>query len=364
MKPDSNPPLSSPDPEQVEAAAAVWLSLRDRGMTKAETAEFMRWLQQDTRHAEAFNALDRVWREFNRAAAIRPAEAAEPDIDLLAPRARPRRRRPMLVGALAAAAAIALAWVGIQVFDGPRPTAETAVGAFQRLELADGSVVQLNTDSAVRVRFADDARRVELLRGEAYFSVAKDPTRPFTVNAGPVAVRAVGTAFNVRLRPEAVEVLVTKGKVAVRDMTNDRSPQITDPNSAGTASSGNSSPVSSFLLGAGERALVPMSATQTAVTAAPASAVVEPVDEPAIERALAWQERRLEFDATPLSEVVAEFNRYNHHQLVIADPWLAGKQFGGAFRADAYEAFVNLLESSFGVVAEHEDNRTVLHSHR
>lgn len=270
----------------------------------------------------------------------------------------------MLLGALAAAAAFALAWVGFQVFDGPRPTAETAVGAFQRLELADGSVVQLNTDSAVRVRFADDARRVELLRGEAYFSVAKDPTRPFTVNAGPVAVRAVGTAFNVRLRPEAVEVLVTKGKVAVRDMTNDRSPQITDPDSAGTASSGNSSPVSGFLLGAGERALVPMPTTQAAVTATPVSAVVEPVDEPAIERALAWQERRLEFDATPLAEVVAEFNRYNHHQLVIADPWLAGKQFGGAFRADAYEAFVNLLESSFGVVAEREDGRTVLHSHR
>lgn len=353
------------DPEQVEATAAVWLSLRDRGMSESETAEFMRWLQQDARHAETFNALDRVWRDFNRASVIRPAGTAEPDIELLAPRPQPRRRRrPMLVGALAAAAALALAWAGFRVLDGPRPTAETAVGAFHRLELADGSVVQLNTDSAVRVRFAEAERRVELLRGEAFFTVAKDAARPFTVSAGRVAVRAVGTAFNVRLRPEAVEVLVTEGKVAVGDGTVDRGPPATDPHPADTTSGGIPDSASGFLIGAGERALIPNLAPQDSVAAAPVPTVVEPVGAPVIERALAWQERRLEFEATPLSEVVAEFNRYNQHQLVIADPRLAGKQFGGAFRADGHEAFVNLLESSFGVVAERDDGRTVLRSQR
>lgn len=351
MKTDSNPPLPHPDPERVEAEAAVWLSLRDRGMSESETGDFMRWLQQDARHAEAFNALDRVWRDFNRASVIRPVGAAEPDIELLAPRIRPSpRRRPMLVGALAAAAAIALAWTGFQVLAGPRPTAETTVGAFQRLELADGSIVQLNTDSAVNVRYTEAERRVELLRGEAHFTVARNPARPFTVAAGRVAVRAVGTAFNVRLRPEAVEVLVTEGRVQVNDAVR------------GDSLLGRTPENEPALLAQFEKAVIPIVAEQAVSPAV--TAVVEPVSAPVIERTLAWQERRLEFEATPLAEVVAEFNRYNRHQLVIADPRLAGKQFGGAFRADGHEAFVGLLESNFDITAEREDGRTVLRSRR
>lgn len=351
MKTDSTPPLPRPDPEGVEATAAVWLSLRDRGMTEAETAGFMRWLQEDARHAEVFNALDRTWRDFNRATAFRPAGAGEPDAHLLAPRVRPRQRRPMLTGALAAAAAIALAWVAVREFSGARPTAETDIGAFQRLELPDGSVVQLNTDSAVNVRYTDAERRVELVRGEAHFTVAKNSARAFIVSAGGVAVRALGTAFNVRLREQAVEVLVTKGRVQVSDVAK------------GVSLLGGPRPAGPPVLEAGERAVI-TTAPEPAAGSPPPVAVVEPVAPPEIERALAWQERRLEFESTPLAEVVAEFNRYNRHKLVIADPRLASRQFGGAFRADGYEAFVSLLEASFGVAAERGDGRTVLHSRR
>ena len=362
MTTDSTSPLPTNDPERIEATAAVWLSLRDRGMSESETAAFMRWLQQDARHAEAFNALDLVWREFNRAAALRPAAAGEPEAALLDPqprrpfvRLRARwtrsagRRRPMLAGALAAAAALTLAWVGFRAVSGPPPTAVTGVGAFQRLELEDGSVVQLNTDSAVNVRYTPTERRVQLLRGEAHFTVAKNPARPFTVAAGRVAVRAVGTAFNVRLRPEAVEVLVTEGRVEVKDSVR------------GESLLGRTAGAEPAVLTQGERAVIAAVAT---VAAPAATALVEPVSAPVIERTLAWQERRLEFDATPLSEVVAEFNRYNRHQIVIADPRLAAKQFGGNFRADGHEAFVSLLEASFDVVAEREGGRTVLHSRR
>lgn len=364
MKRESDPPPSRLHPVQVEATAAVWLSLRDRGMNESETAEFIRWMQQDARHAETFNLLDRIWRDFNRAAFLRTPGSDEPDIELLAPRPRQRNHRLMFWGVLAAAAACVLVWAGFHAFAPPRPTAETPTGAFQRLELLDGSVVQLNTASAVQVRYTDAERRVKLLHGEAFFAVAKNPNRPFIVDAGGVEVRAVGTAFNVRMRPEAVEVLVTEGKVAVGDRGTDPGLKIAGSNPRGTITPGSSNSPVAFHVDAGERALIPTQAAGFPAVGAPAPIRVEPLGAPMIERALAWQERRLEFEATPLAEVVAEFNRYNRHQLIIADPRLAGKQFGGNFRADGYEAFVNVLESSFGVMAEREDGRTVLRGSR
>jgi transmembrane sensor len=330
------------DPEEIEATAAVWLSLRDRGMTESETAEFMRWLQQSPKHAEIFAELDAVWRDFNRTAALRPTAAtAVPEPELLAPRPRaPIRRRAVRVWApLAAAAAVALAWIGWQGLDAARPTAETAVGAFQKLDLPDGSVVQLNTDSAIKVRYSDHERRIELLRGEAHFDVAKNPARPFVVAANHVAVRAVGTAFNVRLRDDAVDVLVTEGKVQVNDAVKGASllPAVAEQ----------SGPP---LLVQGESVRVKLQ-PETEKAAPPVVAISE-VGAVEMQRALAWQERRLEFEDWPLAEVVAEFNRYNRTKLVIADPALTAKRFSGTFRADAYEPFVRLLEENFGVASE------------
>lgn len=328
------------DPEEIEATAAVWLSLRDRGMTESETAEFMRWLQQSPKHAEIFAELDAVWRDFNRTAALRPA-ASVPEPELLAPRARPRGRgrATRLWAPLATAAAIALAWIGWEGLSAARPTAETEVGAFQKLDLPDGSVVQLNTDSAIKVRYSDHERRVELLRGEAHFDVAKNPARPFIVAANHVAVRAVGTAFNVRLRDDAVDVLVTEGKVQVSDTVKGASllPAVADQ----------SGPP---LLVQGESVRVKLAA-ETEKAAPPVVAVSE-VAAVEMQRALAWQERRLEFEDLPLAEVVAEFNRYNRTKLVIADPALNAKRFSGTFRADAYEPFVRLLEENFSIASE------------
>jgi transmembrane sensor len=343
MKPATNEMPS--DPEAIEATAAVWLSLRDRGLSEGETAEFVRWLQQDARHAEVFAQLDGAWKNFNRLGALRPPGVAEPDIELLAPRPRGRRRWPVALAtaALAAAAVLALAVLGPWRIAPARPTAETAVGALQKLDLPDGSVARLNTDSALEVRFTPGERAVRLVRGEAHFTVARDPARPFVVSAGPVAVRAVGTAFNVRLRAESIEVLVTEGRVQVSETVQGRS-------LLGAVGPDGGPPV----LAAGERVVVP------AVAPTPATAVVAEVPPPAVERALAWHEGRLEFDAAPLSEVVAEFNRHNRRQLVIDDPRLPARRFSGSFRADGCEPFVRLLEESFGVAAERSERAIVL----
>ncbi len=352
MNSSSPVPDPSSPPAAIEAAAAAWLSLRDRGMSADETTDFVRWLQQDPQHAAVFAELDGVWKDFDRLGAVpasMPAGLA-PDADLLAPRERPRRHRVIAWGVLGAAAAAVVVLAAFQT-RGARHTAETAVGAFQKLDLPDGSIAQLNTDSALDVAFTAAERRVRVVRGEVFFSVAKDPARPFFVAAGPVIVRAVGTAFNVRHRPEAVEVLVTEGRVAVVP-------------SAPPVAASSSSPIPPAVpeLSAGERTIVPLAASRAAT--APTAPSIERIAAPAVQRALAWQERRLEFDAVPLAEVAREFNRYNRRQLVIADAALAGRRFSGAFRADGYESFVRLLEADFGVTVEHRGREILLHAGR
>ncbi|MBC7369209.1 MAG: FecR domain-containing protein [Undibacterium sp.] len=342
----SNPPTPDPmpSPEVIEAAAAAWLSLRDRGLSAAETAEFVRWLQQDPQHAAVFAELDSVWKNFDRLGAVAAPTTAAADADALAPRPRVRRP-PALAWGAAALAAAALVTLALVTTRAPRHTAETAVGAFEKFDLPDGSVAQLNTDSAIDTDFTPTERRVRIVRGEVFFTVTKNPARPFIVTAGAVAVRAVGTAFNVRRRDTAVEVLVTEGRVRVDDSHLGQS-LLPAPAASAEAP----------LLIAGERALV----AERAAGSAPELATVAKVDPSAIQRALAWQERRLEFDATPLAEVIAEFNRYNRRRLVIADPALTGKRFSGTFRADSVEPFVRLLEEDFRVTAVRGENEIVL----
>jgi transmembrane sensor len=348
MKPPSfHSPVTGPDAEAIEAAAAVWITRRDAGLSEAETAAFISWLQQDARHAEVFAELDATWKSFNRLAKAKPATSAPPNADLLAPRRRRSHRALWAAAALTAAAAVvflAMAWPRVPAPAGLRQNLVTAIGVLQRTELPDGSVVQVNTDSAVEVQYTATERRVRLVRGEAHFTVAKNPDRPFIVSAGQVAVRAVGTAFNVRLRSAAVEVLVTEGKVQVNDSVQGGSllmPQ------AG---------VETPLLIAGERATIP-----TQAVTGRAAATVAPLAPVEVGRALAWQERRLEFYDVPLREVVAEFNRYNTHQIVIADSRLLELPVNSTFRPDGYPEFLRLLEGNkLGIIAERSEDQTIL----
>jgi transmembrane sensor len=332
-------PEGDPSREAIEATAAVWLSLRDRGLSAAETAEFVRWLQLDPRHAAVFEELDRTWKDFDRVAALQPAAPREqPDAELLAPRPRPSRPAHRLGWAAGLAVAAAIAVLVAPRLLAPRHTAETAVGALQKLDLPDGSVALLNTDSAIDTAFTAAERRVRIVRGEVFFTVAKDTARPFVVTAGPVAVRAVGTAFNVHRQNGTVEVLVTEGRVRLTDDDDGRSllaPRETRP-------------AEPPVLQAGERAVVRTASTGEG-RPKPAMATVVPVAPAALQRELAWQERRLEFDEVPLAEIVRQFNRHNRLQLVVDDPRLAQQRFSGVFRADGQESFLRLLQEDFGV---------------
>jgi transmembrane sensor len=251
---------------------------------------------------------------------------------------------------LAAAAAMVLAWPHHREVDHRAPPEQTRriftdsvvtrIGEFRELALPDGSTVRLNTDSTIEIAFAAGERRVRLRRGEAHFTVAKDSAWPFFVEAGGIAVRAVGTAFNVRLRTGGVEVLVTEGKVRVSDPVRATGPA--KPEIPGAAPD-------LPLLNAGERMLIPV-AGSPAEPVTPVAPVLVPAAE--IERALAWQDQRIEVVAVPLAELVAEFNRYNGRRLVVEDAGLGARRFGGSFRVDAPETFARLLETRFGLRVE------------
>lgn len=332
------------DTTAIEAEAMAWLAERDEGFAPGRTAAFDAWRRRDARHAASVAELEQVLAQldgladrrdevnahFGRVSPPPPAVAATPTTVSTV-----RRWRPVAWGGAAAALAVG-AFFAFHVMRPPAATearyATTAAG-YERARLDDGSTLELNTASAARVQFTAAERRVELESGEAHFEVAHDTARPFVVNAGGVAVRAVGTAFNVRFVSGAVEVTVTEGKVTVGSALSASGPT---------------------LVAANQRLALPL-----APAAAPAP-VIEPLAAADVRAVLAWQRRVTDFSDTPLAEVTARFNRHNVLQLVIADPALGSRRIGGIFALDDVEAFVRLLERDGIIRAEHQGDTLLL----
>lgn len=363
----SRPSSSSPDrPAAQEQAALEWLARLDRGLTPEQEAEFERWLAGNPQHAEAFGEFDGTWSLLNRLRETPEAAGARgrPDPDVFAPRrtrwSRARRWALPLAAAAVIAGGVLARWSASP--GASRGGAELTLAAAsdasapRRVALPDGSTIQLNRASGIEVRFSAAERRVVLVRGEAHFTVAGDPARPFIVRASGVDVRAVGTAFNVRLQPEAVEVLVTEGKVRVHDEQGRGLLRADLPVASVGAAEARPAGGERALV-AGEKVTIALALQSSAVPRRATPVAVAAID---IDRALAWQARQLEFVSAPLAEMIAEFNRHNRQQIVIEDPGLAQQRFGGTFLPDDVAGFVRLLEAHFGVVAERGPDKIVL----
>ncbi len=378
--------------------AADWRARQDAGLTSDETAEFTRWRDADPRHEELYNELDQTWSILDRTSEI-PEAALRAPVDRAqsnsrqsdrGPSHRPPPtvlRLPSPVPWLAAAAAIALVWTAWTLWPRSTPqdfqqTVESTSRYTKRLDLPDGSVIRMNSATEVTVNYTAASRTVQLLRGEAHFDVAKNKDRPFIVEAAGAAVRAVGTAFNVALKPDNLEVIVTEGRVAVgqptaefvsgkglvnsgfripdsgsdtsapsnSDLRSPNSNQRTPNSDLRTATS--APPVR--LVSAGEKLVLPLEPARPSTVAAVAPAEVS--------EALAWQNHKLEFESAPLADILAEFNRYNVHQLVIAPGSgdLARERFGGSFRADDPDTFIQLLKLRSNIIIEPGPQQTVI----
>lgn len=338
--------------EAAQREAARWILKSDRGLSAEEQDALSQWLAASAEHRAAWAEAGRGWEELDRLLGLQTTRGATPDPDLLAPeRRRPagHSRKRIAVYALVSALGTLAAGVAF-VLQGPadeprEPSAGFArsLAPIERRDLSDGSRVELNRGAIATTHYSEKERRVQLVLGEAHFKVAKDSARPFVVEVAGVAVRAVGTEFDVRLDGESVDVLVTEGTVSV-----------------GAAPDGGADPVALEGLPpitVGERSVIPL----TPGAGAPR---VEKVSQSEIESRLAWQPKLLDFTDAPLSQILAEFNRRNPVRLTIRDPELGELRLSTTFRSDNLEGFLRLMTSDFGMRAEWQGEREVALSRR
>jgi transmembrane sensor len=343
----NEPKKFQPQCAAVESAAAEWLVRHDRGLTPGQQDEFLQWLAASPAHRESFDRHRQMWVEFNALAQWRPEHSAEPNPDLLARRRRSRPQHWVAPVVLAAAASLVIAiWRSPSIL---RPAVETMAFeavSYRQEALPDGSVMDLNRGAHVVVQFSLAERRVLLLEGEAQFAVAKNPGRPFVVRAGGVDVRAVGTAFNIKLAGGSLEVLVTEGAVQILQ------PRVPAPAADGLILA-RTPPGILAAIPAGHRTVVTVAAAIT-------PPVVLPASSEAIAQLLDWQPRLLDFESTPLAQVVDTFNRRNARRLVIGDDDLRGLPIMASIRSDNVEGFVRLLEATMGVRAERRPDGEII----
>lgn len=334
--------LRDPALAAIVERAADWLGRHDAGLSPAEQAKLEQWLLADPRHQAAFTELERYSRALDRLSTLRIHDVATPGPATAAGSSTQRQPARTWAWSIAAAAMLAVGAIGTWQTLRDRNfsnTILTAVGEARRFALPDGSSLLLNTDSRVVVAYSTTGRAVELMRGEAHFTVAKNPRRPFVVRVGEVDVRALGTAFNVRRRDDSVDVLVTEGRVDIQDARAGQSLLTSRPEREQPG------------VIAGERVLV-VAAHEYPAAPRPVAVHYEAISAVDVARRLAWQDRRLEFDPTPLEQIVAEFNRHSTTHLVVADPAIAQLSVGGSFRTDDVDTLLRLLDSSFDIAAE------------
>lgn len=214
-------------------------------------------------------------------------------------------------------------------------------------KLDDGSTVQVRPGAEITVEFTARERRVFLTRGEAVFEVRKDAARPFVVVAAGVRLRAVGTAFSVGVKDDAVEMLVTEGTVAVErsaDLTYSAAAAPREPAAHETF-------VPWAVVPAGNRIIV-----EVDLRLPPAVLPLTP--EEASER-LAWRVPRLTFNATPLEEVVRLLNAHAAERIEIEADRLRRLEISGALRADNLEPLLGILEANYGIEVQRDARGTI-----
>jgi transmembrane sensor len=325
----------------IDDIAAEWAARLDaRALTEAEQAELDAWLAQDPRCLGAFARARAVMVDLSSTrAAARPT---------------PSRRALLWGGGGAIAAGVAgLATIAVHPPVGHRQRFESLLGEIRHIPLDDGSRITLNTDSALSVEFTATRRLVRLLRGEAYFEVAKAADRPFIVCGPFVQVRTVGTAYNVRLAdPHTMQVDLISGRVALE---NPPSPLMRSLQglSGGWPATDDLSPV---FMEAGHRATVTLPGASNKMLIS-----IEAIADDALARNLAWRDGQLAFEGQTLAQAAAEFARYSPHRLVVADPDLAGRHISGLFATTDPAGFARAAALSLGAHVKSEDDRIVLY---
>lgn len=308
-----------------EDEAALWIArLDEAALTDDQKAAFGAWYKESQLNARAFDELAELYGQFDIVADLREIAAAPVVEEALETDAADNERNRRLMAGGLVAAALAVIVIGAQFaprflpFERSQPIYEasisTSVGETQRLALADGSNVVVNSRTRADITYTKASREVDLKSGEAFFDVAHDPNAPFRVNTPNGTVRAVGTAFSVKILNGETRVLVTEGRVEVKGAQ-----ALSD--------------AAAELLAAGERADV---RRDTIERSAP--------EEAAIDKALDWSDGILSFKGEALEEVIVRISQYTDLDIVIVDDQLRNQPIGGYFKIGETETLFQALE--------------------
>lgn len=329
------------------AAAAEWHGRLDEDDSPRTHAEFDAWLAADPRNKAAFEAIEQTWSSL--ASTRVDARVLKMRREALSATHRLRFFR-VAAAAAVVGIAVAVAYAVVPTLrNGPvsqpgmilRATTEggafrTAVGERSNITLSDGSSVVLNTNSRVEVRYTPEQRNVRLLAGQAWFQVAKNPDRPFIVEAGDQRVTALGTAFDVRMDGrDSVQVTLAEGKVSVEPILSPLQRLISPP------------PVAKLLV-AGEALIV----------SDDASVEKRKAD---LTKLVSWRQGQVVFDDDTLATAIAEINRYSATRIELADPALGQLRVSGVFKAGHSESFVETVTGHYPLrVASRDGSRILL----
>lgn len=310
--------------EKDDEAAADWFArLRSGSMSDEDLLALNAWLEADAGRKAAFARTEQLWAATGAARASPEVLQMRSQLLSVFPRT-PKRVSPSwrMGGAgwvAAAAVACAAAFVAVFLLTLPGKPLETVrrqsfitpVGQTATIALNDGTIVTLDTQSEMEAIEGASRREVFLTRGRAYFRVAKDPSRPFIVHANERSIRALGTAFTVWNEGPAVEVILVEGKVHVE-----------------------------LPAATGKAAVQTNMEAGTRLVSSSAGWTVQPVDAAS---AVSWSSGLLRFRDQPLSEIVAQLNRYSSRQIVIADAALGQRRLQGAFPTGDVDQFANAV---------------------
>jgi len=319
----------SPSMEEID-----WvIKLDGQRLSAEEFARFRVWYGETPSRAENFSRIAAVWRDLDILSEVPmlPADGTgkswRQTLSRLLTPVILRPRISIMAAMLMLAAMTTILFNQGQ--DNFIPVIHTsAIGARKTVDLADGSRVILNTGSRIEVQFTPSRRILRLMKGEAYFTVAHNKSRPFEVYAGTNIIRAVGTAFAVELKPTLVEVTVTEGQVQLATLDN--------------SNGGTMHEIPLALVRSGQNAEI--SDRINSITS---------IDQQEIDRRLAWKTGGLIFRGEALEDVIREISRYTTTKIIISDPAIRKIKIGGYFKTSETDAMLQALETSFGVTVRH-----------
>ena len=310
--------IEGSDPARQQAAG--WFArLRADDVSERDRLQWQAWLAQDPRHRHAYAQFETLWSSLGDFAPM-------PEVAVEVRAAARGLERPPRAWPLRWAAAASLAMVAVLVGAlllrkpaTPDIGYATALGERRSLQLTDGTRVDLDTDSALRVQYDEDERRIVLDRGRAFFRVAHEK-RPLRVLAEGSSVRAVGTQFEVFRQDGAIDVALFEGRVELQSARPDGNPYAV-----------------LATLDPGQKARI--AGNQVSFPQDPVQAGGLPD----------WLSGRLVFDDTPLSDAIREFNRYSSQPILLQTPGLGKRRVSGVFRSDAADGFVEALHEVYGI---------------